>query len=39
VVSWPLTVEGRKRNAGAALFSEDGSPLAVARALWIELRE
>ena len=38
VLSWPLGLEGRKRHAGAALFSEDGLPLAVSRALWIELR-
>jgi hypothetical protein len=49
VVSWPLDLrsdpsrgtprwEGRKRHAGAALFSADGALLAVSRALWIELR-
>jgi hypothetical protein len=38
IVSWPLAVEGRKRQAGAALFADDGRPVALARALWIELR-
>jgi len=38
LVSWPLEVEGRKRHAGVALFDADGSLLARARALWIELR-
>jgi hypothetical protein len=31
IVSWPIELDGRKRHAGAAL-------LAVARALWIELK-
>jgi hypothetical protein len=38
VLSWPLEVDGRKRHAGAALFSEAGALIAVSRALWIELR-
>jgi hypothetical protein len=38
IVSWPLAVDGRKRHAGAALFTDDGRPVALARALWIELR-
>ena len=38
VLSWPLEVDGRKRHAAAALFSEDGAVLAMSRALWIELR-
>lgn len=38
VLSWPLEVDGRKRHAGAALFSEAGALMAVSRALWIELR-
>jgi hypothetical protein len=37
VLSWPLGVDGRKRHAGAALFSEAGALMAVSRALWIEL--
>lgn len=38
VLSWPLEVDGRKRHAGAALFSEAGALVALSRALWIELR-
>jgi hypothetical protein len=38
VMSWPLETDGRKRYAGAAVLSSDGEPLAVARALMIELR-
>ena len=39
VISWPIGVDGRKRQAGAALLTADGAPLAVARALMIEPRE
>ncbi|MDQ3587848.1 MAG: hypothetical protein M3350_02115 [Actinomycetota bacterium] len=38
VVSWALGTEGRKREAASALLAADGSVLARARALWIELR-
>jgi hypothetical protein len=38
IVSWRIAVDGRKRHAGAALHSEGGELLAVARALWIELK-
>jgi hypothetical protein len=38
IVSWPIAVDGRKRHSGAALYDELGDLLAVARALWIELR-
>lgn len=38
-LSWPLGEDGRKRSAGAALYDDAGEPVAVARALWIELRE
>jgi hypothetical protein len=38
IASWPVAVDGRKRHAGAALYSGDGELLAVSRALWIELR-
>ncbi len=37
-VSWKLGEDGRKRTAGTALYAADGTPVAVARALWIELR-
>ena len=38
VTAWPISVDGRKRGAGSALFTPDGELLASARALWIELR-
>jgi hypothetical protein len=38
IVSWPIEIDGRKRHAGAALHSAGGEVLAVARALWIELK-
>ena len=38
ILSWPVEFDGRKRHAGAALHDDDGELLAVARALWIELR-
>jgi hypothetical protein len=39
VIAWPIGADGRKREAGAAVLSRDGVPLAVARALMIEPRE
>jgi hypothetical protein len=39
LVSWPIGAEGRKREAGSALYSAAGDRLAVARAMWIELRQ
>jgi hypothetical protein len=39
VIAWPIEADGRKRHAGAAVLSADGSPRAVARALMIEPRE
>ncbi len=38
LVSWPIAAEGRKRHSAAALYDEEGRLLALARALWIELR-
>jgi hypothetical protein len=38
IVSWPIALDGRKRHAGAALHTADGELLALARALWIELK-
>lgn len=38
IVSWPIEIDGRKRHAGAALYTDDGDLLAVSRALWIELK-
>jgi hypothetical protein len=39
VMAWRIAVDGRKRQAGSALFTSDGELLATARALWIELRD
>lgn len=38
LVSWPLEVEGRKKQAACALFDSRGLLLCASRALWIELR-
>lgn len=38
LVSWPLEVEGRKRQGACALFDSEGRLLCASRALWIELR-
>jgi hypothetical protein len=37
VIGWALGGEGRKRYAGSAVFAEDGSEVAAARATWIEV--
>ena len=39
VIAWPIEIEGRKHQAGSAVLSLAGEPLAIARALLIELRE
>ena len=39
VTAWPLARDGRKRTAGSALHTADGTLVAFAAALWIELRE
>ncbi len=39
VMAWPISAEGRKQHAGAAVVSGEGEVLAVARALMIEPRE
>ncbi len=38
VVGWPLGVDGRKLEAGTALYGEAGDVLAVARQVWIAPR-
>jgi hypothetical protein len=38
VTAWPISIDGRKRHSGSALFTADGELLASARALWIELK-
>ena len=35
VAGWPLGEDGRKLFAGTALYGRDGTPLAVARQVWI----
>jgi hypothetical protein len=37
VVAWPLGIDGRKRYAGTAVYAGSGTPVAVARATWIEV--
>jgi hypothetical protein len=39
VIGWPIAIDGRKHHAGSAIFSEDGDPLAGARALLIAPRD
>jgi hypothetical protein len=36
-MGWPLQVDGRKRFAGSAVFSESGKLVALARAIWLEV--
>ena len=38
VIAWPISIEGRKRLAGAAVLSAAGETLAIAEALLIEPR-
>ena len=38
VVAWPIEIDGRKRHAGAAIYTAGGELCGVSRALWIELR-
>lgn len=38
VIAWPIAIEGRKREAGSAVLSAEGEPLAVARVLMVEAR-
>ena len=37
IVSWPIAVDGRKRESGVALFDADEELVAAASAIWIEL--
>ena len=37
IMSWPLGIDGRKHHAAAALFGEDDSVRAEAKATWIKL--
>jgi hypothetical protein len=36
-VGWRLGIDGRKRNAGSAVFSASGQLAAIARATWVEV--
>jgi hypothetical protein len=38
VVGWPRERDGRKHRSGTAIFDANGTPVAHADALWIELR-
>jgi hypothetical protein len=37
-IGWPVRREGRKIEAGSAILTPEGEPVAVAEALWIELK-
>jgi hypothetical protein len=37
-IGWNIGRDGRKATAGSAILSEDGTPLAVGKATWIEVR-
>jgi hypothetical protein len=37
VVCWPIGASGRKRTSGSAIYGADGSLIAKARAVWIEI--
>jgi hypothetical protein len=39
VIAWPISADGRKHEAGAAVLSGEGEALAIARVLMIEPRE
>jgi hypothetical protein len=39
VAAWRGERDGRKHHAAGCLYAADGTPLAVAQALWIELRD
>lgn len=39
VTAWPLGRDGRKHRSGSAIHSADGAVVAVAEALWIEVRD
>jgi hypothetical protein len=37
VVAWPIGVDGRKRTSGSAIYAANGTLIAKARALWIDI--
>jgi hypothetical protein len=36
-IGWPIERDGRKIHVGSAVVDAGGTPLAVARATWIEI--
>lgn len=36
VAGWPMGADGRKHAAGTAVYGGDGTPIAMASALWVE---
>ena len=38
VYAWPLGRDGRKHYAGSAIASTDGTVVAAAHSIWIELK-
>ena len=39
VMGWPTGSQGRKHGADSAVIDADGAPIAIAHALWIEIRD
>jgi hypothetical protein len=39
LIAWPISRDGRKLQTGSALFTADGELLAVANAVWIDVRD
>lgn len=39
VAAWPIQSDGRKHRAGSALYDANGSVLARAESLWVELKQ
>lgn len=37
-IGWPLAIDGRKKRSASALLDADGETVAMAEALWIEVR-
>jgi hypothetical protein len=37
VIAWPIGSDGRKRFSGSAIYGADGTPVAKARATWLEI--
>ncbi len=37
VLGWPISIKGRKRQAGTAIYTESGRLVAKAHAIWIEV--